>query len=259
MKTHYIIPILLIISVSSCSKKENKNSEPEIQTTTISDINAPIEGFNIEKSDPSAIYLADKIMEAIGGRMAWDKIKYLEWEIDGRKYYWNRTEDIVRLDLLADTLSMIFNIDKQTIKVKKNGISIESPDSLATYLQSANDMWKMDSRLLTIPFEIKGDGVTLYYIGEDQVQDSLEAHRIQMAFEQSSTPFLYDLWFNPETNLITQWAYYPDHSHTEPQFKEKWGGYNKYGNVLFSTKRGERNIENIVASEHLDQKLFTLD
>jgi hypothetical protein len=41
--------------------------------------NTPQAGFDLENSDPKAIEIADKVMEACGGRAQWDNAHFLRW------------------------------------------------------------------------------------------------------------------------------------------------------------------------------------
>ncbi|MEJ2086172.1 MAG: hypothetical protein P8Y44_10915, partial [Acidobacteriota bacterium] len=51
----------------------------------LADENPPAPGFNAEASDDEAIVIADQVMEALGGRKAWDDTRYLTWNFFGRR------------------------------------------------------------------------------------------------------------------------------------------------------------------------------
>jgi hypothetical protein len=42
--------------------------------------NPAAEGFNESGSDAKAMAIADEVMQAMGGRKAWDKTRYLSWK-----------------------------------------------------------------------------------------------------------------------------------------------------------------------------------
>jgi hypothetical protein len=53
--------------------------------------NPAAEGFNESASDAKAIAIADEVMQAMGGRKAWDKTRYLSWKFFSfRQLTWDR-------------------------------------------------------------------------------------------------------------------------------------------------------------------------
>ena len=45
--------------------------------------NPPAKGFNAAGSDAKAVAIADQVMEAMGGRKAWDATRYITWNFLG--------------------------------------------------------------------------------------------------------------------------------------------------------------------------------
>ena len=70
----------------SCGQNANQPENPA----------AP--GFNQANSDAKAIALADAVMEAQGGRQAWDETRFLDWNFFGRRrLLWDKQENKVRI------------------------------------------------------------------------------------------------------------------------------------------------------------------
>src|SRR6186713_1803269 len=63
------------------------------------EVNPPSHGFDAAHSDPRAIAIADQVMEAMGGRAAWDATRCVQWKFNGRrKLCWDKFTNDFRLD-----------------------------------------------------------------------------------------------------------------------------------------------------------------
>ncbi|UXP30566.1 hypothetical protein N6H18_09385 [Reichenbachiella agarivorans] len=236
--------VLILILCWACSQPKNN-----VETSTaIEDINEPMPGFNIEGSDPIAIFVADKVMAAMGGRKAWDKTQYLKWtHFDNRTLTWDKHNGDVRIDFLDNEDVYLVNINDLTGKIYKDGQVMTESDSLAKYLSIAKDIWINDSYWLIMPYKLKDNGVTLYYLGEDTTSDGRDVQKLQLVFENTSETLgnVYDIWVDAGTNLVSQWAFYPDGSYTEPTYTTTWADYQKQGEILLSNTRGDKQLSNI--------------
>ncbi|MEM6699646.1 MAG: hypothetical protein AAF599_14690, partial [Bacteroidota bacterium] len=114
MKLYYFILLSFFIACQS-----------EMATTVDENPNPPAEDFNIEASDEEAIALADQVMEAMGGRKAWDETRYLTWNFFGsRKLFWDKQTGDVQIDVFRDSLQIYLNYkDDAKGAVYKNGIA----------------------------------------------------------------------------------------------------------------------------------------
>jgi len=98
MKYHFLLLFSLSLLLLSCQ------SDPVVG-------NPAAPNFNAAESDQVAIDLADDVMEAMGGRKAWDTTRYIGWNFFGRRtHMWDKQEERVRIDIPSDTLSMIVNL-----------------------------------------------------------------------------------------------------------------------------------------------------
>lgn len=251
----------LFFSCTRPSDVDNNTEEVEEGSEYVEYNNPPADGFNAEDSDLQAVLLADKVMNAMGGRKAWDETRYLSWTFFGnRKHVWDKNSGDVRIEDPSKNLMILMNINSKEGKVQLNGEEFINADSVSKYMELGNRMWINDSYWLVMPFKLKDSGVTLYYLGEDTTQSGIRSDLIKLTFENVGvTPEnFYDLWIDIDTKLIKQWAYYPSMDNSEPRFVTPWDNYEKYGNILLADGRGEMDaITDIEVLETVPEGTFS--
>ncbi len=224
------------------------------------DENPAAPGFNSAGSDAKAIAIADEVMNAMGGRQAWDQTCFLTWNFFGfRKHYWNKCTGDVRIESLRDSTIVLMNIHTKKGRVKRAGEEVTDPNKLEALLQKALEWWINDSYWLLMPFKLKDSGVTLRYLGEGPTQTGQPADILELTFEGVGvTPQnKYHVWVDKQTRLVTQWAFYRDRNNQEPDFITPWEGYQRYGKILLSSGRGQRSITEIDVPTQLPPELFS--
>lgn len=218
--------------------------------------NPPLPGFNTAASDAKAIAIADEVMQAMGGRQAWDNTRYLSWNFfNRRKLLWDKHAGICRIDWAKSPVSIIVNLNDGTGKVSLDGTEQTHPDSLAKYLDRGKKVWINDAYWLVMPFKLKDSGVTLKYLGDAQTESGEAADLLQLTFAGVGvTPDnKYHVWVDKKTRLVTQWAYFPKYSDEAPAIVNAWGGYKRCGSILLSTERGSRgSLEPVEVLERVD-------
>ena len=230
------------------------------QSGIIQDNNPPEPGFNIEASDHQAIIFADEVMEAMGGRKAWDATRYLQWNFFGRrKLTWDKHTGDVRIESLPDSTTYLVNVNTLQGKVKRRGVIESDPDTLNMLLNRAKSIWINDSYWLVMPFKLKDSGVTLKHIGQDTTLDGRPAEVLQLTFENvGDTPQnKYLVYVDHESKLVTQWSYFQDFKQKEPNFTTSWEDYQRHGKILLSGSRGDRKLTEIAAPGRLPSDIFT--
>lgn len=240
------LPLLLVALLTSASIAQ-KSANPAA------------DGFNISGSDPKAVALADQVMEAMGGRKNWDKTRYLTWNFFGnRRLFWDKWTGDVRIDNLKNDQTVLLNINTDKGRVLKNGQELTHADSIAKYVKQGKSSWINDSYWLIMPYKLKDSGVTLKYIGEEQTEAGEKAEKIQLTFEAvGDTPQnKYYVWISPETHLVNQWAYFSKADNEKPNFVLPWKSYKKYGKVMLSGDRGQRQITDIQVYDKLPSTVF---
>ena len=253
--------ITLLIILISCSTRPS-SSENTGSTVDESEFveynNPPAEGFDQEGSDLLATLLADKSMQAMGGRKAWDNTRYISWNFFGRRnHMWDKWTGDVRIEEPANDLTILMNINTGEGKVMKSGSVVT--DSLDFYLKRGHGLWVNDSYWLVMPFKLKDSGVTLKYLREDTTLTGNSADVISLSFEDVGvTPQnIYEVWVDTDSKLVTQWAYYPDSTVLEPGFIRPWADYKQYGEIMLSGGRGKNQLSDIQVMEEVPEGTFS--
>ncbi|MEL7006457.1 MAG: hypothetical protein AAFN93_27575, partial [Bacteroidota bacterium] len=237
--------LLLVVIVASCQPKEtNDAQEVEATPSTISE--GPV--FNVENSDPKAIEIADKVMEAMGGQSAWDSLRYISWNFFGaRDLVWDKQTGRVRIDFPRDSSVFLVNINTMEGKVMRNEAIVT--DSLEKELQTAKSIWINDSYWLVMPFKLKDPGVTLTYAREYAVPSGEEYDVLELNFEGvGNTPNnKYEVFVDRSDNLIKQWSYFKDAAQDSVSATWPWNNYQEYQGVMLSSDRsdnkGPKNVQ----------------
>lgn len=251
--TQLSLSLLLIVSLVSCGDKTQSTTEEPYG-------NPAAEGFNMAGSDAKAIAIADEVMEAMGGREAWDNTHYVCWKFFGRDaLVWDKWTGNVRIDA-GNGMTYLTNINNGTGRAFMNGEEITvDADSTQSLMQRAKSTWINHSYWLVMPFKLKDSGVTLKYVGEEATADGRPADKLNLTFENvGRTPQnMYYVWVDKESKLVSQWAYYPSQEAENPGFTMPWLDYKKHGEILLSSSRGERGMEDIMVFDELPESVFT--
>ena len=250
MKTKLLAIVLLVVTVLACN---TPNQEQKVEPYG----NPAAEGFNASGSDAKAIAIADEVMEAMGGREAWDKTRHICWNFFGaRELVWDKYTGDVRVDFRNMTFLININDDKGQVFI--DGREITDSDSLQAMVNRGKSIWINDSYWLAMPFKLKDSGVTLKYAGEDTTQNGAMADKLNLTFEGvGDTPQnMYYVWVDKETKLVSQWAYYPNTEAEAPRFINPWEDYNKQGQIMLSASRGERGMEDIMVFDELPEAVY---
>lgn len=236
------LSLIIFISFTSCQQKVTSD------TTDMIDLNPPSEGFNLEDSDSIAISIADKVMDAMGGRANWDATQFLTWNFFGRRFHtWDRYQGRDSIFILKDSTVIDFNINTLEGEVYKYGIQVIEPDSVKNYIEFGHKLWINDSYWLVMPFKLKDSGVTLKYLGNENNQAKTPCHKLQLTFnEVGVTPEnKYEVFIDTTSYLISQWNYFQEFSMDTPNISTPWNNYQLHGNILLSGNRGKFQLTDI--------------
>ncbi len=210
--------------------------------------NPPAPGFDIEGSDARAVAVADRTMEAMGGRGNWDQVQCIGWTIFGRTHLWNRWTGDYRLE--ADTLLVIMNVNSGEGRVWSRGEEMQPGTDRDALLKRARSIWINDSYWFIMPYKLKDSGVTLSFEGEQATADGRMADVLGLTFQGvGDTPDnRYEVFVDRETGLVSQWSFYRKRSDAEPAFTLPWTGWTRFGEILLATGRGRTDITGIRVS-----------
>lgn len=236
-------------------------SGPQSTGTSSTDVvvgNPPAEGFDKAGSDAKAIEIADQVMEAMGGRAAWDSTRYIQWTFFGfRTLTWDKKEGRVRIEIPRDSATYLVNVFTKKGKAWEKGQEITDPDSLALRMTKAESIWINDSYWLVMPFKLKDSGVTLKHLGDGSTAAG-PADLLELTFKNvGRTPNnKYHVWVDRKTQLANQWAFFTNADDEEARFTMPWLDYQPHGAILLSGDRGERKLDNIAVMETMDDAVF---
>jgi len=233
-----LFSVLFLLCCFGCDELHQPQSVGESKP-----LNPAAEGFDLEGSDSMAIVIADEVMNAMGGRAAWDQTRYISWTfLSGRKLLWDKQDHQVRIEMPSRNLTLLSDLRSGEGRALSEGKEIMEPDSLASLMELANGLWINDSYWLMMPFKLKDSGVTLSYVGKDTTETGGSADVLKLTFKEvGNTPNnMYKIWIGEETHLMEQWAYYPNSTDPEPSFITPWRNYQPYGDILLSGERGTR-------------------
>ncbi|WNJ21061.1 hypothetical protein [Pontibacter sp. G13] len=251
------IALGLCICLAACANPNSSNpSTPAAEPVVVG--NPPAEGFNESGSDAKAIEIADQVMEAMGGRQAWDNTHFIKWNFFGaRTLTWDKFTGDVRIEEPKNERISLVNVHTGEGKVFEAGMELPA-DSAVNLLQRAKSVWINDSYWLVMPFKLKDSGVTLTYAGTDTLPGGAQADKLQLTFENvGDTPQnKYVVWVDQADHLVKQWAYFKDAQDEEPRFITPWIEYAQYGEIQLSGNRGERKLSDISVSEEMDASVF---
>ena len=223
-----------------------------------------------EPSDPKAIAIADQVMEAMGGREAWDNTRYIRFTFFGfRTHHWDKWTGRYRVEWKdrksGDAHVVLMNLNTQEGDAFVNGEKV-SGDALADQLRRATGAWINDTYWLLMPYKLQDPGVSLTYAGEE-VMDGATYDKLHLSFEQVGRTPGDEYWafINRETHLMDQWQFLLQPRGEEGKRGEgvyKWNAWQKYGNIMISSERqgadGQaRELQNIAVFDMLSDDVFS--
>lgn len=224
------------------------------------EVNPAADGFNLQASDEKAIAIADEVMEAMGGRKAWDDARYFTWTFfDFRKLIWDKKTGDVRIESFPDSSTYLLNINTLEGKFSTKGVEETEPDSVSFHLERGKSIWINDSYWLVMPFKLKDSGVTLKYVEEGKTEAGNSADVLSLTFEDvGDTPQnKYLVYVDKESRLVTQWDFYRTAEQDTANFSTPWSDYQKFGNLMLSGNRGKRGLSGISLDNEMDGKVFS--
>lgn len=250
MKTTTFFLILLVIFSCDNNRKITKQPNP----------NPPAEGFNHEASDPTAIAIADTVMQAMGGRESWDNKRFIKWNFFGRRdLLWDKETGNVRIHVPSDSMLFLVNVKQDTGSVFIKGEEVTEKDSLDKLVTQAKRIWINDSYWLVMPFKLKDSGVTLKHLRQDTLPSGQKADVLQLTFDDVGvTPQnKYEVYVDQSDNLVKQWAYFAEASQDEPSAVWPWDNYNDIAGLKLSYNRSDnRGPKDVVIYSDVPVKAF---
>ncbi len=217
--------------------------------------NPAAQGFNVTASDAKAVAIADEVMDAMGGRQAWDETRYLMWNFfDARRHIWDKSTGDLIIEGIRDTFDIRMNLKSNIGIVNYNGNILTDQDSLQKYLDKGKSMWINDAYWVFMPHKLKDSGVTLKYVEKDTTNNGRSADVLSLTFDQvGDTPEnMYYVYVDDSTRLVSQWSFYNTSKDSVARFTTPWEDYAQFDRINLSVSRGaDYMITEISASDTL--------
>ena len=255
-----VLILMLAVFFSSCNSGSESNTQKDDNRDDVEriDRNPAEPDFNLAGSDPTAITVADEVMKAMGGRANWDQTRFLGWNFFGRRHLiWDKAEGKVRIT--TEDMTYLIDIFNDKGKVMKAGEELTHPDSLAKYVERGKNIWINDSYWLVMPFKLKDSGVTLKHLGRDTTESGQPAEILELTFaEVGVTPNnKYWVYVDEKSRLVSQWDYFTNAADEKARLSTPWNDYQKFGDILLSGDRGQRQLTDIAVYQMLPDSVFT--
>jgi len=219
--------------------------------------------------DAKADAVAAQMLQALGGKQAWDGTHYLHWTFAGRRSHtwdkWTGEHRVEGTDKDGHKYVMIENINTKEGKAWLDGQPVEG-EKLKKMLENAYGAWVNDTYWLIMPYKLKDPGAHLTYAGEDTI-DGKAYDKLHLSFDHVGlTPGdQYWAWINKSTHLMDRWAYHLESMKPEePPTPWDWTGWQRYGKVMLAPHRtqvgaADRKLElgEITVSDSVPATTFT--
>jgi hypothetical protein len=213
-------------------------------------------------SDPKAVAIADQVMQALGGKAAWDKLTGLRWTFEvsvndtvrpGRRHAWNKMDGWHRVEGQRKGVPFVLvqQLNTANGKAWMAGQAIEG-DSLKKLLKTSQSMWINDSYWFLMPYKLRDPGVTLKYAG-DTTLAGVQYDRLALSFSSvGDTPGdHYWVWVNRANHRVERWDMVLQ-GDQPPAKSYTWEGWELHDGLWFPTAhRGDkatiytRNVETV--------------
>lgn len=233
-------------------------------TGAVAETNPPAEGFDLAHSDAKAIHIADQVMQAMGGRKAWDQTRHLRWRFFGRRLHiWDKHSGNLRLEGTerdsGESYVILMNLAAMTGRAWREGSEITATDELTAMLERGEAMWINDSYWMFMPYKLKDSGVTLNYLAEGELDDGRAADILELTFRDvGRTPEnKYHIFVSRDRHLVERWAYFEKATEAEPRFYSPWANWQRYGSILLSDNRGDNGHTELAVFDTLPDSVYT--
>lgn len=218
--------------------------------------------------EPQARSIAESVMDAMGGRDAWDSTRMISWKFfGGRQHYWDKWTGDIRIEIpegqnregeRTPPKLVLMNLNSREGRVWVDGEE-QNGEALAQELERGWRAWVNDAYWMFMPYKLLDPGVNLRYVGEDIMADDREADVLEMTFESVGvTPQnRYLVYVARDSGLVEQWSYFANREDEEPGFTAPWAGWQRFGNIMLATDKGRGADWSIMVWDSVPAGLFT--
>jgi hypothetical protein len=199
-------------------------------------------------SNPKAIEVAGKAMEALGGAAAWNNTHFLRYTfavdregktVVSRDHTWDKWTGRYRLEGTnkeGQKYVVLMNVNTKEGQAWSDGKAADGEDK-KKLLEMAYGAWVNDTYWLIMPYKMMDPGVILTYDGEAKQGDTAW-DKVRLTFDNVGlTPKdKYWAFVNRKTGLVDKWEFVLK-GENKPPSPFSWEGWKKYGNVMLAPER----------------------
>ena len=199
-------------------------------------------------SDARATAIADRVMDALGGKAAWDATRFLrfgfgserEGKFVGRTHTWDKWTGRYRVEgqtREGDPFVVLMNVNTREGSAWLKGRKLEGAE-LKAQLERGYGMWVNDTYWLLMPYKMRDPGVVLAYDGEEKGASGAVYDKVKLTFDNVGlTPRdAYWVWVNRDTGLVDRWDFVLK-GEAAPPTTFTWTGWKKYGGIMLAGER----------------------
>ncbi|MFG0316816.1 MAG: hypothetical protein ACF8XB_06050 [Planctomycetota bacterium JB042] len=194
---------------------------------------------------PEAVALLERAQQWMGGREAYDGVRYLKFRYDirdgvvsksRRDILWDRKEERVRFGMETTRGTLVVLLDLRG----KSGVAFENGERLpekdrAAVVNRAYGYALNDIRWLVLPWRAMEPDVELRLAPRIE-RDGVVSERVEAILDGD----LYRLHVAPGTGEIRGWEWKPSAlPEDQPPLEFTWEGWAETGGVKWSTERGQ--------------------
>jgi hypothetical protein len=199
-------------------------------------------------SDPKALAVADRVMEALGGESAWNATRYLRFDfavdragktLMRRAHTWDKWNGRYRVegkDKDGRDVVVTMNLGTRQGQATVGGAPLAG-EALKKALDDAYAWWVNDTYWLLMPYKLRDPGVSLAYAGEEK-KGAAAWDKLLLTFDGVGlTPKdRYWVYVNRGTGLVDRWEFVLKGEKTAPVPFE-WKGWKTYGRIRLADDR----------------------
>ena len=206
--------------------------------------------------DPHAVAIAERAMQSMGGKAAWDGTRYISWKFfGGRRHVWDKWTGDLRLE--SEKRVILMNLGTGAGRVFEGGKELADPEKKAA-LQQAKEMWINDSYWMFMPYKLLDPGVNLADKGKGKLADGRDAEVLELTFDKVGvTPEnRYLVYVSSDKGLVEQWSFFQKASDEQPKFTLPWAGWKRFGDIMLATDHGKPADWAIAVHPELPRAVF---
>lgn len=206
----------------------------------------PAARANTSDSDPKAVELARRVLDALGGARRWDALPGLRWTFEvvvgdtvrsTRRHAWHKHGGWQRVEGTGrDGVPFVIatQIDGDSAAAWMNGQPIEG-DSLVKLAQRGRSIWRNDAYWFLMPYKLLDPGCRVQ-MARDTTVGGTRYRRIALSFAQvGDTPGdRYWVYVHAKTHRVERWDYVLQ-GQQPPARSWTWEGWEQHGALWFPT------------------------